>query len=152
MAQTVGRVETQHGAAVTECQLNYYGRRLATAGEDGHVKIWEVSKPDSPVQIGTLSGHEGTVTSVDWAHPKYPGLIATSGYDRQVRIFLMRTTSFSSAVLYYNSFAQRKLEKSLSFPKYNLSRNSVQHHSSHNPPGDYLEGGRRGPIPDRLSG
>ncbi|CAD7923426.1 unnamed protein product [Amoebophrya sp. A120] len=87
MAQTIGRIETGHEGQIHDVQLDYYGRRLATAGHDGSVRIWDISNADRPQAVAELKGHQAPVWSVCWAHPKYPGVLASCGYDKQVLIW-----------------------------------------------------------------
>ena len=35
----------------------------------------------------TFKAHEGPIWQVSWAHPKYESVIATCGYDGQVRVW-----------------------------------------------------------------
>eukprot|EP00392_Amoebophrya_sp_AT5.2_P001653 g1655.t1 len=85
MAQTIGRLES--GGQLHDVQLDFYGRRLATAGHDGSVKIWDISNAAQPQPVSELKGHQAPVWSVCWAHPKYPGVLASCSYDRSVIIW-----------------------------------------------------------------
>ena len=92
---------TQHDA-----QLDFYGRRLATASSDRTVRIFEVAG-DQHTEIAALRGyviptrpcttnafvfffihsHEGPVWQSAWAHPKFGSLIASCSYDGRVIIW-----------------------------------------------------------------
>ncbi|CAD7930218.1 unnamed protein product [Amoebophrya sp. A25] len=87
MASTIGRVETRHDGQLHEVQLDFYGRRLATAGHDGSVRVYDISNAEAPHEVYELKGHQAPVWSICWAHPKYPGVLASCGYDRQVMIW-----------------------------------------------------------------
>ena len=84
MAQTVATFDTGHEGQIHDTQLDYYGRSMATAGADGTIKIWNVSNPEQPTPKTELKSHFGAVWSVAFAHPKFPDLVASGGYDRQV--------------------------------------------------------------------
>jgi WD40 repeat protein len=58
------------------------GTRLATAGADGAVRLWAV---DSGLEVLSLRGHEGAVTSL--AFGAQGRLLVTGGEDQTVRIW-----------------------------------------------------------------
>jgi len=90
MAVATTPMETGHQDVVHDCQLDYYGTRLATCSSDRTVKVFSVSgSPDAPSQshLADLSGHEGPVWQVAWAHPKFGSLLATCGYDHKVIVW-----------------------------------------------------------------
>lgn len=69
-----------------DCQLDYYGKRVAAASGDHTVHVWDVTDGQQK-PAGQLRGHEGPVWKVSWAHPKFGSLIATCGYDMKVIIW-----------------------------------------------------------------
>ncbi|KAI8923619.1 WD40-repeat-containing domain protein [Entophlyctis helioformis] len=71
---------------IHDAQLDYYGRRLATCSSDRSIKVFSV-EGDSHHQIATLTGHEGPVWQVAWAHPKFGNLLASCSYDAKVFIW-----------------------------------------------------------------
>ena len=79
-------IETQHNSNIHDAQLDYYGNKLATASSDRTIKIFEVVEENHHNQIESLSGHDGAVWQVAWAHPKYGVLLASCSYDRSVII------------------------------------------------------------------
>ncbi|KAF1759056.1 hypothetical protein GCK72_015516 [Caenorhabditis remanei] len=81
------RIDTQHRDAIHDAQLNIYGNRLATCGSDRLVKIFEVRPNGQSYPLIELSGHNGPVWKVSWAHPKYGGLLASAAYDKKVIIW-----------------------------------------------------------------
>ncbi|KAF2761679.1 WD40 repeat-like protein [Pseudovirgaria hyperparasitica] len=66
--------------------LDYYGRRLATCSSDKTIKIFDVTA-DSHVLTSILTGHEGAVWCVSWAHPKFGNILASASYDGKVFIW-----------------------------------------------------------------
>ncbi|MQL84838.1 hypothetical protein Taro_017350, partial [Colocasia esculenta] len=83
-------IETGHQDAVHDVAMDYYGKRLATASSDGTIKIIGVSSGSSSSSsqpLATLSGHQGPVWRVAWAHPKFGSVLASCGYDGRVIIW-----------------------------------------------------------------
>lgn len=85
MATTIATIDTQHADMVHDAQFDYYGRRLATCSSDRLIKVYDVSG-DEHALSAELSGHEGPVWQVCWAHPQFGTLLASCGYDRRVII------------------------------------------------------------------
>jgi protein transport protein SEC13 len=77
-------IETNHGGAVHDAQLDYYGKLLATASADSTVRIFDTS---SSRCLAELKGHEGAVWQIAWAHPKFGHMIASASYDMKVIIW-----------------------------------------------------------------
>lgn len=77
-------IETQHIDIVHDSQFDYYGQLVATASSDGSVKIF--STKDQSLRA-TLSGHEGPVWTVAWAHPRFGSLLASASFDKRVLIW-----------------------------------------------------------------
>ncbi|KAF6159828.1 hypothetical protein GIB67_032912 [Kingdonia uniflora] len=68
--------------------MDYYGKRIATASSDSTIKIISVGSSNSPSKhLATLSGHQGPVWQVAWAHPKFGSVLASCGYDGRVVIW-----------------------------------------------------------------
>ncbi|XP_011407281.1 PREDICTED: protein SEC13 homolog [Amphimedon queenslandica] len=79
-------VDTGHEDMIHDSQMDYYGRRLATCSSDRTVKIFDVSGQQT-VLLATLTGHEGPVWQLSWAHPKFGNILASCSYDRKVIIW-----------------------------------------------------------------
>ncbi|EER15511.1 protein transport protein sec13, putative, partial [Perkinsus marinus ATCC 50983] len=81
--------DTGHTGSIHDAQLDYYGKRLATASGDSTVRVWDVSTEQQAL-LGELRGHSSPVWQVSWAHPKYGSVLASVGYDRQIIIWRER--------------------------------------------------------------
>jgi len=86
MAQTIATFDTAHAGTLHDAQLDYYGKRLATASSDHTVRVWDVSS-DQPQFLAELKGHEGPVWNACWAHPKFGNMLATCSYDKKVIVW-----------------------------------------------------------------
>eukprot|EP00937_MAST-01D_sp_MAST-1D-sp2_P006995 g6995.t1 len=86
MAQPVTSIDTQHKDMIHDAQLDYYAKRLATCSSDRTVRVYDMSTPQ-PTAIAELTGHEGPVWQVAWAHPKFGVILATCCYDGKVILF-----------------------------------------------------------------
>jgi protein transport protein SEC13 len=73
-------------SAQHDAQMDYYGKRLATASSDRTVRVFDVAGQQQQL-IAELKGHEGPVWQVAWGHPKFGSLLATCSYDRKVIIW-----------------------------------------------------------------
>ena len=70
-----------------DVQLDYYGKQLASAGSDRRIKIFDVVEGGQRQQTAELTGHEGPVWQVAWAHPEFGKILASCSYDRQVFVW-----------------------------------------------------------------
>ncbi|XP_055828641.1 protein transport protein SEC13 homolog B-like [Solanum dulcamara] len=80
------KIESGHTDTVHDVAMDYYGKRLATASSDCTIKITGVSSSSSQ-QLATISGHQGPVWQVAWAHPKFGSLLASCSSDGKVIIW-----------------------------------------------------------------
>jgi WD40 repeat protein len=67
------------------------GTRIATAGWDNTVKVWDAHRG---VELATLRGHGSQVTSVSWSPDG--GRLASTSFDRTVRIWDVRSGAGTS--------------------------------------------------------
>ncbi|CAM9265885.1 unnamed protein product [Sphacelaria rigidula] len=82
MATTpLATIETQHDDMIHDTQLDYYGKRLATASSDRTIRVFEIIGDNQPAQSQVIRGHEGPVWQVAWSHPKFGVLLASCSYD-----------------------------------------------------------------------
>jgi protein transport protein SEC13 len=103
MTNPLCSVETQHEDMVHDAQFDYYSTKLATCSSDQSIKIFDV-KDDFYHNSATLTGHEGPVWQVAWAHPKFGVLLASCSYDGSVMIHKEGPTNTWSKV-YVHKFA-----------------------------------------------
>lgn len=65
-------------------------QRVATCSSDRTIKIFDVAGESSAAQqtlIATLTGHDGPVWMVAWAHPKYGNHLASCSFDNKIIIW-----------------------------------------------------------------
>ncbi|KAI9115829.1 hypothetical protein K1719_013498 [Acacia pycnantha] len=80
------KVQTGQEDTVYDVAMDFYGKRLATASSYHTIKIVGVSNTASQ-HLATLTGHQGPVWQVEWAHPEFGSLIASCSYDGRVIIW-----------------------------------------------------------------
>mmetsp|Transcript_17272 Transcript_17272/g.19302 ORF Transcript_17272/g.19302 Transcript_17272/m.19302 type:complete len:323 (+) Transcript_17272:37-1005(+) len=85
MASDPVSFDTKHEEMIHDAQLDYYGKRLATASSDRTVKIFDAA--NGQLLAEPLKGHDGPVWQVSWAHPKYGSLLASCSYDGKVVVW-----------------------------------------------------------------
>ncbi|KAL7474967.1 hypothetical protein ACHAW6_000904 [Cyclotella cf. meneghiniana] len=78
-------VDTQHDDMVHDAQLDFYGTKLATCSSDRTIKIYDISG-NSYTPNATLTGHNGPIYQLSWAHPKYSSCLASASFDGSVLI------------------------------------------------------------------
>lgn len=76
-----------HDDLIHDAVLDYYGKRLATCSSDKTIKIFDLDGTDNYKLITTLTGHEGPVWQVSWAHPKFGSILASCSYDGKALIW-----------------------------------------------------------------
>ncbi|CAG9328126.1 unnamed protein product [Blepharisma stoltei] len=79
-------VVTSHEGTIFDTQFDYYGKRFATCGSDGKVKVFMLTE-DQPAQISEINYHQAAVISLSWSHPQFGSLLATGSGDRKVAIW-----------------------------------------------------------------
>ncbi|BEI84291.1 hypothetical protein CcaverHIS002_0408950 [Cutaneotrichosporon cavernicola] len=80
-------VETQHEDMIHDAQLDYYGKRLATASSDKTIRIFNTVKGEAKGEPVVLKGHTAPVWQVSWAHPSFGSILASCSYDGRVFIW-----------------------------------------------------------------
>ena len=92
---------------VHDVQLDYYGRRVATASSDRLIKVFNVVGEQlqhaagvclrllrsaawqelEPLLCADLVGHQAPVFEVCWGHPKFGSILASCSFDSRVIIW-----------------------------------------------------------------
>ena len=85
MASQVSTIDTQHEDMIHDCQFDYYARKLASCSSDKSIRIFDVVG-DVYHPVSVITGHEGPVWQISWAHPKFGVLLASCSYDGSVLI------------------------------------------------------------------
>ena len=75
-----------HDDLIHDAVLDYYGKRLATCSSDKTIKIFEIDGENQRL-VETLTGHEGPVWQVAWAHPKFGSILASCSFDGSALIW-----------------------------------------------------------------
>lgn len=83
----MNKVATSHEDLIHDAQLDYYGKRLATCSSDRTIKIYDVVEGGERKQTADLTGHNGPVWQVAWAHPQFGSVLASCSYDRQIFVW-----------------------------------------------------------------
>mmetsp|Transcript_49507 Transcript_49507/g.44300 ORF Transcript_49507/g.44300 Transcript_49507/m.44300 type:complete len:317 (-) Transcript_49507:122-1072(-) len=79
--------ESGHKDLIHDVQVDFYGKTLASASSDRCIRIFEIIGQNQQA-LTTLTGHNGPVWKLSWAHPTYGGrILASCGYDKQVIIW-----------------------------------------------------------------
>uniref|UniRef100_A0A7S2UZ04 Anaphase-promoting complex subunit 4-like WD40 domain-containing protein n=1 Tax=Fibrocapsa japonica TaxID=94617 RepID=A0A7S2UZ04_9STRA len=78
-------IDTQHEDMIHDAQFDYYAKKVATCSSDRTIQIYDVTG-DVYNKSAVLTGHDGPVWQVAWAHPKFGVLLASCSYDGQVII------------------------------------------------------------------
>ncbi|KAF9258176.1 WD40 repeat-like protein [Marasmius fiardii PR-910] len=87
MIQT-GLIQNAHSDLVTDASYDYYGLRLATCGLDQRIKIWQLDGENGTWSVeDDWKAHDAAVSKVSWAHPEFGPIIASSSFDRTVKIW-----------------------------------------------------------------
>ena len=81
-------IKPGNGGFVYSVAWNHDGTRLATAGADGIIKVWD---PSDGTEVLTIPGHAGNIWSVDWSQDG--SSLASAGADRRVRIWTSHATT-----------------------------------------------------------
>lgn len=100
MAAVLADFDTAHCGIIHDAQLDNYGRCLATASADGHIRLWDTRDAEEPAFLSDLGGHAGAVYQVAWAPADLGVLLASAGSDGSVMVWGQRSAPGDWRVLH----------------------------------------------------
>ncbi|KRZ78833.1 Protein SEC13 -like protein, partial [Trichinella papuae] len=89
------RIETGHRSLINDCQVDFYGTKLATCSSDRLVKIYDIKSDGQYMAEAELNDHQGPVWQCSWAHPMFGNMLATCSYDKKVIIWKCKERKWS---------------------------------------------------------
>eukprot|EP00095_Tigriopus_kingsejongensis_P005651 maker-scaffold209_size256900-snap-gene-0.15 protein:Tk05651 transcript:maker-scaffold209_size256900-snap-gene-0.15-mRNA-1 annotation:"glutamate-rich wd repeat-containing protein 1" len=79
-------VPNSHASDVNVIDWNRHEPFIASGGDDGYLKVWDLRQFDKGEPVATFKHHSGPVTSVQW-HPTDATVLASSGADDQIALW-----------------------------------------------------------------
>lgn len=79
-------VPNSHESDVNVIDWNANEPFIASGGDDGYLKIWDLRQFEKGQPVATFKHHAAPVTSVEWHHAD-PTVLATSGADDQIALW-----------------------------------------------------------------
>ncbi|KAJ7056183.1 WD40-repeat-containing domain protein [Mycena amicta] len=87
MIQT-GLIPNAHADLVTDASYDFYGLHLGTCSLDQRIKIWQLDESTGNwVLEDDWKAHDAAISKLSWAHPEFGTIIASSSFDRTVKIW-----------------------------------------------------------------
>lgn len=83
---TLNIIETAHEDIINDAVLDYFGTTLATASNDGKIKLFDVRNGQQR-NIACLTDHTSPIWQLSWAHPSFGEVLASCSYDGDVIIY-----------------------------------------------------------------
>ena len=84
--QVLNTIDTGHEDIINDAVLDYFGTTLATAANDGKIKLFDVRNGQQR-QIEVFTDHTGPIWQICWAHPSFGEILASCSYDGDVIIY-----------------------------------------------------------------
>jgi protein transport protein SEC13 len=78
---SASEIDTQHEDVVHDTRFDYYGRFVATASSDKTVRVFATGIENTGAALAKITGHDGPVWMIDWAHPAFGVALASCSYD-----------------------------------------------------------------------
>lgn len=82
--------QTGHEELIHDLKYDLYGRHVATASSDQHIKVFDLDAASSTWVLNDLwKAHDSLVVKLSWAHPEFSSakILASCSYDRTVKIW-----------------------------------------------------------------
>lgn len=82
--------QTGHEELIHDIKYDLYGRHVATASSDQHIKVFDLDAASSTWVLNDLwKAHDSLVVKLSWAHPEFSSakILASCSYDRTVKIW-----------------------------------------------------------------
>lgn len=81
---------TGHEELIHDIKYDFYGKHLATASLDQHIKVFDLDTTSSTwVLNDSWKAHDSSVVKLSWAHPQFSSskILASCSFDRTVKIW-----------------------------------------------------------------
>lgn len=81
---------TGHEELIHDIKYDFYGKHIATASSDQHLKVFDLDSSTSTWVLNDLwKAHDSLIVKVSWAHPEFSSskILASCSYDRTVKIW-----------------------------------------------------------------
>lgn len=82
--------QTGHEELIHDIKYDFYGRCVATASSDQHIKVFDLDPSSSTWFLNDLwKAHDSLVVKLSWAHPEFSSskVLASCSYDRTVKLW-----------------------------------------------------------------
>eukprot|EP00030_Apusomonadida_sp_AF-17_P002604 a340379_46.p1 GENE.a340379_46~~a340379_46.p1 ORF type:complete len:326 (-),score=107.39 a340379_46:29-979(-) len=80
-------ISTRHEEIVQDLSYSWDGSRLATAGGDSTIKVFDQSETGEWVLSASWKAHSASVWKLAWAHPEFGQVLASCSFDNTVCIW-----------------------------------------------------------------
>lgn len=81
---------TGHEELIHDIKYDFYGKNIATASSDQHIKVFDLDSVSNAWVLNDLwKAHDSLVVTVSWAHPEFSSskILASCSYDRTVKLW-----------------------------------------------------------------
>lgn len=81
---------TGHEELIHDIKYDFYGKHIATASSDQHIKVFDLDSATSSWVLNDLwKAHDSLIVQVTWAHPEFSSskILASCSYDRTVKLW-----------------------------------------------------------------